>query len=330
LYRMKWGLLFLFFIVRLYVGFVSADNFCYNTPTCMSNYTSMFTTCAGRYCGRPYSNGQITSQQCQACPRGTKTDHYACLPCTDYLSSYAIMYIAFMVGSVLLCHFSFIDWTTRLFPNKVKLFASAIVECLISIFATVGAFQPVGSFQLYSCGSSQLSDWYPIFYNPTTMACGSEVVYPLFTLVLLFYGFSVALTMLLRVPICFRYCEQDGKTSIYCSLYLFPVLTVLHVIMSGLIYYSFPYIILVSSLALTIFYFLYFRNNLLSNWYIITQLVLFYLSSVFAIMSLLLFFQSSWYVTFAAVIVPAVPPAICLVLSKPLQKFTKSFQLRSQ
>jgi len=47
-----------------------------------------------------------------------------------------------------------------------------------------GVFFSSGSLEFYACPVFQISDFYPIFYNPTTdyvntIACSYEVVYPL-------------------------------------------------------------------------------------------------------------------------------------------------------
>jgi len=298
---------------------------CYNSDECVNNYREEFPACPGRYCGRPFSDGEIPADQCGACTRGSKTDHYACLPCTDPLSAYGIMYISFMVAFVLLSHFACIEQTTKKLPNRAMLFGSAALETVISILATIALFEPLGSFSLYSCGVSNIADWYPIFLNPPSMHCSSEAVYPLFSLILMFYAFAVVLTVAIRIAVCYRFCNQDGKRSIYFSLYLFPVLTLIHVILSGVIYYAFPYFVIVMSLVFNIIYFSYFKKECFTNFYILAHLIVFYVSFVFAIMSLIVFFQSTWYLTIVAVIVPAFPPTIYLAISKPLQKVISRF-----
>jgi len=299
---------------------------CYNSPACIHDYQSNITACPGRYCGRPYSNGQITSEQCQACPRGYKTDHWGCLPCQDSLSPYDIMYIVFMVGSVLVFHLSAVSITKENLETKCILLASAFGETLVSIVATVLLFEPRGRFLLYSCSVNRLSDWYPIFSNPPTYHCASEAAYPLFSLILMFYAFAVALTIIVRIAICHRYCAKDGDRTVYFSLYLFPVLMLVHVIMSGLIYYSYPYLILVGTIVVDVAYFLRYNKEIFTTWYIAAQLIVFYLASVFALMAIVVFFQTSWFLSILAVILPLIPPMIFLGISKQIRKLIRRFR----
>jgi len=320
------SLVILSFFCTFFASFsLSFAGDCYNTKDCINIYREEFPACPGRYCGRPFSDGVILEDECQACTRGSKTDHYACLPCKDPLSSYAVMYISFMVCFVLLSHFACIEQTTRKLPQRAILFASATLETLISILASIVLFEPRGTFKIYSCGVSNIADWYPIFLNPSSIHCSSEAVYPLFTLILMFYSFGVILTVAVRIVVCYRFCEQEGKRSIYFSLYLFPVLALIHVILGGAIYYTFPYVIMVMSLVFNIVYFLYFKRECFTNFYILAHLIVFYISFVFAIMSLIVFFHSTWYLTIVAIIVPLLPPVIYLTISKPLQKVISRF-----
>nr|AAH55200.1 Zgc:92212 protein [Danio rerio] len=103
-----------------------------------------------------------------------------------------------------------------------------------------------------------LSDWYTMLYNPspdyvTTLHCTQEAVFPLYTIVLIYYAFCLVFMMLLRPLLVKKIACGLGKTdrfkSIYAALYFFPILTVLQAVGGGLLYYAFPYIILVLSLV---------------------------------------------------------------------------------
>ncbi|XP_058149333.1 JNK1/MAPK8-associated membrane protein isoform X6 [Dasypus novemcinctus] len=75
----------------------------------------------------------------------------------------------------------------------------------------------------------------------------------LYTIVFIYYAFCLVLMMLLRPLLVKKIACGLGKSdrfkSIYAALYFFPILTVLQAVGGGLLYYAFPYIILVLSLV---------------------------------------------------------------------------------
>uniref|UniRef100_A0A674AIE6 Jnk1/mapk8 associated membrane protein n=1 Tax=Salmo trutta TaxID=8032 RepID=A0A674AIE6_SALTR len=74
-----------------------------------------------------------------------------------------------------------------------------------------------------------------------------------YTMVLIYYAFCLVFMMLLRPLLVKKIACGLGKSdrfkSIYAALYFFPILTVLQAVGGGLLYYAFPYIILVLSLV---------------------------------------------------------------------------------
>uniref|UniRef100_A0A8C0CS62 JNK1/MAPK8 associated membrane protein n=1 Tax=Balaenoptera musculus TaxID=9771 RepID=A0A8C0CS62_BALMU len=74
-----------------------------------------------------------------------------------------------------------------------------------------------------------------------------------YTIVFIYYAFCLVLMMLLRPLLVKKIACGLGKSdrfkSIYAALYFFPILTVLQAVGGGLLYYAFPYIILVLSLV---------------------------------------------------------------------------------
>jgi hypothetical protein len=82
-------------------------------------------------------------------------------------------------------------------------------------------------------------------------------VYPLQTLILMFYASCVFFMLLLR-PIAERFAKnkiEKGSLSIYYGLYAFPLLTLIYAIFGGFIYFSFPYISIIISCAQNAAYF---------------------------------------------------------------------------
>ncbi|XP_042083192.1 JNK1/MAPK8-associated membrane protein [Haplochromis burtoni] len=133
-----------------------------------------------------------------------------------------------------------------------------MLECSMSAVVTLLVTEPVGMLTIRSCRVQMLSDWYTMLYNPSpdyvnTLHCTQEAVYPLYTIVLIYYAFCLILMMMLRPLLVKKMACGLGKSdrfkSIYAALYFFPILTVLQAIGGGLLYYAFPYIILVLSLV---------------------------------------------------------------------------------
>ncbi|GAB5572903.1 JNK1/MAPK8-associated membrane protein isoform X2 [Prionailurus iriomotensis] len=135
---------------------------------------------------------------------------------------------------------------------------TALLECSMAAIITLLVSDPVGVLYIRSCRVLMLSDWYTMLYNPspdyvTTVHCTHEAVYPLYTIVFIYYAFCLVLMMLLRPLLVKKIACGLGKSdrfkSIYAALYFFPILTVLQAVGGGLLYYAFPYIILVLSLV---------------------------------------------------------------------------------
>ncbi|XP_041710777.1 JNK1/MAPK8-associated membrane protein isoform X2 [Coregonus clupeaformis] len=134
----------------------------------------------------------------------------------------------------------------------------ALFECSAAAVVTLLVNDPVGLLSIRSCRVQMLSDWYTMLYNPspdyvTTLHCTQEAVFPLYTIVLIYYAFCLVFMMLLRPLLVKKIACGLGKSdrfkSIYAALYFFPILTVLQAVGGGLLYYAFPYIILVLSLV---------------------------------------------------------------------------------
>ncbi|XP_065603787.1 JNK1/MAPK8-associated membrane protein [Cyrtonyx montezumae] len=159
----------------------------------------------------------------------------------------------------LVLHWFFIEWYSGKKSSSALLqHITALFECSIAAIVTLLVSDPAGSLHIRSCKVKKLSDWYTMLYNPspdyiTTVHCTHEAVYPLYTIVFIYYAFCLVLMMLLRPFLVKKVACGLGKSdrfkSIYAALYFFPVLTVLQAVGGGLLYYAFPYIILVLSLV---------------------------------------------------------------------------------
>ncbi|XP_077906120.1 JNK1/MAPK8-associated membrane protein isoform X2 [Ictidomys tridecemlineatus] len=230
--------------------------------------------CLGLYCGKTllFKNGSTEIYgECGVCPRGQRTNAQKyCQPCTESPELYDWLYLGFMAMLPLVLHWFFIEWysgkksSSALFQHVTALF-----ECSMAAIITLLVSDPVGVLYIRSCRVLMLSDWYTMLYNPspdyvTTVHCTHEAVYPLYTIVFIYYAFCLVLMMLLRPLLVKKIACGLGKSdrfkSIYAALYFFPILTVLQAVGGGLLChhsehiqgkdqdYAFPYIILVLSL----------------------------------------------------------------------------------
>nr|CAG4635001.1 EOG090X0BGA [Alona affinis] len=236
------------------------------------------TRCPGQYCGRQLieTENETIWSACGSCPRGSRVNGtWACIECPSSPSAYDWMYLAFMLLLGLLVQWYSID-SSQHHPqtgsnnnNNLKfcfkvlcLHFSAFVETSLAAIITLLANEPYGLFTLRSCPAQKLSDWYTLLHNPNpnyeeTLHCAQEAVYPLYSLVFMHYGLSVLMLLLIR-PWVNKALEIKGRAAsmpIYAGLYLFPALTLIHGTMAGLIYYSFPSIIILLSLMSHAFHF---------------------------------------------------------------------------
>lgn len=212
--------------------------------------------CPGLYCARP-----MPGDNCTACPRGYRAIDSLCEKCEETPTFYDWLYLGFMALLCLVLHWFFIDLTAKRksFTKGVFLtHVSAFVECLVAAVVTLLLVQPKGSLTVNSCHVQQLADWYTLFHNPKpwysgsigTVHCTHEAVYPLYTLVFIYYALCLLLLLILR-PLVVKVfsCTHAGSRAVYAALYFIPILTMIHAVFCGLLYYSFPYVMVVVSLV---------------------------------------------------------------------------------
>ncbi|KAI9579366.1 hypothetical protein GQX74_004838 [Glossina fuscipes] len=211
--------------------------------------------CPGLYCGRQRLENNTWSE-CGACPRGFRViESYECTRCKDDLDAYSWFYLGFMAMLPLMMHCFFIDLDAkdRKFSRKQLILTScALAETIIAALFSILLMEPMGQFRLYACPVNKFSDWYTLFYNPTPnyeklLHCTQEAVYPLQTIVLVFY-FLCLINMCVIRPLVSTACKIRGKAPIYAALHFLPLLTFLHALACGLIFYSFPYLSIAMSM----------------------------------------------------------------------------------
>ncbi|XP_012223461.1 JNK1/MAPK8-associated membrane protein [Linepithema humile] len=211
--------------------------------------------CPGLYCGRELLLDGNWSD-CGACPRGFRANATsACVPCDDTPMFYDWLYLGFMALLALVLHWSSIDlFVLRRTITKevIALHLSALIEIVLASLIVLQLTDPIGTFGIKSCKTERLSDWYTLLHNPNpnyeaTLHCTQEAVYPLYTMVFVFYALGIVLMLLIRPMIAKKFLPRQGRLSIYAALYFYPILALIHAVSGGLIYYSFPYITIVLS-----------------------------------------------------------------------------------
>nr|XP_032803998.1 JNK1/MAPK8-associated membrane protein isoform X5 [Petromyzon marinus] len=105
-------------------------------------------------------------------------------------------------------------------------------------------------------------EWYSRRKSPDyihTIHCTQEAVFPLYTIVFIYYAFCLVLMMVVRPFLVKRLAGSLGKAdrfqSIYAALYFLPILTLVQAVSAGLLYFAFPFILLVFSIVTCAVYF---------------------------------------------------------------------------
>ncbi|KAM6973624.1 JNK1/MAPK8-associated membrane protein isoform 2-T2 [Aplochiton taeniatus] len=168
-----------------------------------------------------------------------------CEKCTESPELYDWLYLGFMAMLPLVLHWFFIEWYSgKKSSSALFQHITALLECSVAAVVTLLVSDPVGLMSIRSCQVQMLSDWYTMLYNPspdyvTTLHCTQEAVFPLYTIVLIYYAFCLMLMMLLRPLLVKKIACGLGKSdrfkSIYAALYFFPILTVLQAVGGGLL-----------------------------------------------------------------------------------------------
>lgn len=135
-----------------------------------------------------------------------------------------------------------------------SLYLATICESIIAAVLSIFPFTSNWDFNLKTCGVKSLSDWYTLFFNPPTNEnsyCTQEAVYPLYSLVFIFYIISLCLVLSRAIYfrlICFilyfitrsnyvkrNYPKDNITKNTYYILYSIPTLLFCHAIFAGII-----------------------------------------------------------------------------------------------
>ena len=112
--------------------------------------------------------------------------------------------------------------------------ALAAVTLLISLSDTQGYLW------IRSCNVQQLSDWYTVFWNPSpeykeTLRCSQEAVYPLYSMVFMFFGLALIFLLIIRPLMARKVSDKNAGKTIYLTMYALPALSLIHAILGGII-----------------------------------------------------------------------------------------------
>ena len=252
-------------------GCLSAYTF---EPGPVSAQDALHKPCPGLYCGRMPSSLLLDDVDmnknlsgCGPCVRGWRVPpdlgleglpHVSvCLRCQSSLPLDAWLFLAFHALFVLVLHSMAIDrHRKKLNCTQMALHACAFLEVGLAAVAVLLLHEPIGSLDLISCDATRLSDWYSYLYNPTpnyteSLHCTQEIVWPLFTIVFVFHLLCVVFMVLFRPIVMSRVRMRRGNSwgAFFLALYFFPLLSLVHSFCAGLIYYAYPYIVLVLSVV---------------------------------------------------------------------------------
>lgn len=160
-----------------------------------------------------------------------------------------------IIFAVIQCYF--IDKSIK--SNKFNylsfaLYIATICESTIASIVSILPFHDEWNLNLKSCGVKSFSDWYTLFYNPSineNFYCTHEAVYPLYSIVFIFYIVSLGLVLTRHFYLRFvgfiiylvtsadyvkkLYSKDHVTTNIYYILYSIPALMFIHSILAGVI-----------------------------------------------------------------------------------------------
>lgn len=218
--------------------------------------------CPGLFCGRvdrgeERDNDTHRFSSCGPCPRGERALQSLCSPCSLSPSLYDWLYLGFIALFTLLAHWVAIDLAAshrRLSKELLLLHGAALLEVGVSALLTLLLADPQWELAISSCKVTGLADWYPLLHNPSpnygpSLHCTHETVYPRFSIVFVFYGLCLISMLLLRPFLASKLLPGRGRNSIYAALYFLPILALIHAVLGGVVYYSYPYITLLCSLV---------------------------------------------------------------------------------
>ncbi|KAK6060518.1 hypothetical protein COOONC_01817 [Cooperia oncophora] len=185
-------------------------------------------------------------------------DHRICSPCQSDLSPYDWLFLLFMAILPLLVHCFCVHWHTPKNTSRVHELCEhlcCVLECIIASVAAVLVFPPRLSFTVWGCARSSIKEWYPELYNPIInhvkpMRCSYEVVFPLYSLPFVYLLFLLVSVLSCRsILYVFVLKRKRDAKAFYYALLSIPKIAVIHALLAGVLYQSYPYIVMLWSLC---------------------------------------------------------------------------------
>uniref|UniRef100_A0A0K0FKD4 JNK1/MAPK8-associated membrane protein (inferred by orthology to a human protein) n=1 Tax=Strongyloides venezuelensis TaxID=75913 RepID=A0A0K0FKD4_STRVS len=141
--------------------------------------------------------------------------------------------------------------------HLIILILETLVPTLLSIYLILPSF----SFRVYSCRTDDLRDWYPYFnsvpefskdtnfFTRRSKSCSYEIVFPLFSLPVLYSVISLFVYVITRTSIYLlsRFRYTLASSPIHVGLWVLPIQLFLHIFFGGIIYTYFPFICIIYS-----------------------------------------------------------------------------------
>lgn len=182
----------------------------------------------------------------QSCPYGYKSDGFVCLPCTEPMPIYSILYIVFLFCLVFALHNIMIQVFVPTLVQKSIFTIFSMIELVIASLLAVITVAP--NFNVQSCTIESITDFYPSLIPRLrdTATCDNEAAFPLVSMVFYYIIYSMALFGLLRLPL---YCILQ-RTKLETQFWYSPILTIypiyagVYFLFSGVLYYAWPYLAL--------------------------------------------------------------------------------------
>ena len=167
----------------------------------------------------------------------SETADSECVLCSDTLTLQDWLYLLFMAILLLLIEWYIVDRCVRRrdLPLEVlALHGSSLLEtAAASLLSVVIMSDSDKWFSVSGCRVTRIADWYTVFWNPRHVSCTQEAVYPLFSMVFIFYALSLALLLLLRPLVVLRSRDSNAYKTIYLTLYVIPALAFTHSVFCG-------------------------------------------------------------------------------------------------
>ncbi|TPP56471.1 JNK1/MAPK8-associated membrane protein [Fasciola gigantica] len=131
--------------------------------------------------------------------------------------------------------------------------ACLLIHVITALFSLL-LFSPLGSINIYSCVPQTLDEFYAVLV--AAPGCSSEIVFPFISLPLTYYGLSALVCLVVySFILCCVHQAKTWRQVAYHALYTYPVLCLFICVFGGLLYFSFPYVLLLLALVHSVYRF---------------------------------------------------------------------------